>query len=99
MDMLSGASVVERGIFDPRHANEAAIFAAWAASVAVIYWRLAAKHQSGKQPNRSCIQLQRPPFRSFLSKMALITAKLEVLSCLALFTVRLALHCNATVLH
>lgn len=47
MDTLLGASVVERGIFDPRHANEAAIFAAWAFCVTLIYWKLAARHQSG----------------------------------------------------
>ena len=47
MDTFSGASVIERGIFDPRHTNEAAIFAAWAGSITIIYWKLAARHQSG----------------------------------------------------
>lgn len=49
MDTISGASVIERGIFDPRHTNEAAVFAAWACIVALIYWKLATKHQSGTQ--------------------------------------------------
>lgn len=49
METISGASVIERGIFDPRHSNEAAVFAAWACSVTIIYWKLAAKHQSGTQ--------------------------------------------------
>ena len=47
MDNLLGAGVIERGIFDPRHANEAAIFAAWAGIVMIIYWKLAARHLSG----------------------------------------------------
>ena len=47
MDTLLGAGVIERGIFDPRHANEAAIFAAWAGIVMIIYWKLAARHLSG----------------------------------------------------
>ena len=42
-----GAKIIERGIFDPAHVNEAAIFAAWAGMVATVYVTLSVKHKPG----------------------------------------------------
>lgn len=63
MDTLSaaGATVVERGIFDPQHANEALVFAAWAGSVAILYWKLASKHQSGTLILQLIVPAYMPP--------------------------------------
>lgn len=49
MAVTPAASLVERGIFDPQYANEAAIFAAWAGLVTVVYMSFMAKHHSGTQ--------------------------------------------------
>ncbi len=45
MSSLVGAGIVERGIFDPAHVNEAAVYAAWACIVAAFYWTIARKHR------------------------------------------------------
>ncbi|DBA71120.1 hypothetical protein WJX79_004067 [Trebouxia sp. C0005] len=47
MSSLVGAGIIERGIFDPTHVNEAAVYAAWACIVAAFYWTIARKHRPG----------------------------------------------------
>ena len=44
---IVGSSIIERGIFDPAHVNEAAIFAAWAGIVATVYLTIGVKHKPG----------------------------------------------------
>jgi len=52
MSSLVGAGIVERGIFDPAHVNEAAVYAAWACIVAAFYWTIARKHRPGTSIHR-----------------------------------------------
>ncbi|DBB00065.1 hypothetical protein WJX77_007249 [Trebouxia sp. C0004] len=47
MGSLVGAGIIERGIFDPAHVNESAVYAAWACIVAAFYWTVARKHRPG----------------------------------------------------
>ncbi len=52
MSSLVGAGIVERGIFDPAHVNEAAVYATWACIVAAFYWTIARKHRPGTSIHR-----------------------------------------------
>ena len=48
MGTLLGGAVVDRGLFDPAHVNEAAVFAIWACIVASAYLAISLKHSPGK---------------------------------------------------
>ncbi len=48
MSALLGQAIIDRGLFDPAHVNEAAVFAAWACMVATVYLAIMYKHKPGK---------------------------------------------------
>lgn len=49
MGTLLGGAVVDRGLFDPAHVNEAAVFAIWACIVASAYLAISLKHSPGRR--------------------------------------------------
>lgn len=46
-----GASVIERGLFDPAYVNELAVYMGWTAVVATMYGLAASKHKTGVPPH------------------------------------------------